>query len=68
MAQSFFMNPKKNNFWFIAKPLLLMNIGLFALIMVIHSATKKPERKEEPCSTAKKINADVLNSITVKLM
>ncbi|MEO8711386.1 MAG: hypothetical protein ABI405_04635 [Parafilimonas sp.] len=62
------MNTRKHNFWFIAKPLLLMNIGLFVLIMVIHSATKKPERKEEPCNAAKKINADVLNSISVKLM
>lgn len=62
------MKARKNSFWFIAKPLLFINIVLFALIIMIHAATIKSVTKKEPCSATKKINADVLNSISVKLM
>ena len=62
------MKTQKDSFGCIAKPLLLINIGLFALIIMIHSATIKPATKEEPYSSAKKINADVRNSISIKLM
>ena len=68
MAQSFFMQTKKENFWFMFRLLLLMNAALITAIVLAHPGIKNQKLKEEPCSAAKKINADVLNSITVKLM
>jgi len=48
--------------------LLLMNVVLVTVIALAHTNTKNSAQKQEPCSNTKKVNADVLNSITVKLM
>ena len=62
------METNKENFWFVFRLLLLVNVILITVIAMAHPGTKNKPSKEEPCSAAKKINADVLNSITVKLM
>jgi len=67
MAQSFFMQAKKES-WLMLKLLLLMNIILIAAIVLMHSSFKSPVQKEQSCDSAKPFNADALNSITVKLM
>jgi len=62
------MQTKKEN-WFTLKLLLLMNVILISAIFFLHAATAKtPAKKQEPCSSSKKINADIINSVTVKLM
>jgi hypothetical protein len=62
------MKAKKENYWFMFRLLLLLNVVLITVIVLAHSNTKSTSQKPEPCSSAKKINADVLNAITVKLM
>ena len=70
LAQQFFMKTKKENYWFMLRLLLLMNVVLITVIVLAHSGTTAKVTKEECCSSSnsKKINAEVLNSITVKLM
>lgn len=52
--------------------LLLMNVVLITVIVLAHSGSTVSNEKEESCTSksrnAKAINAEVLNSITVKLM
>ena len=63
------MNTKNGKFWYVARPLVLMSIALTSLILMIHTATAKTKTVNESCtSNCKKINADVLNSIAIKLM
>jgi len=62
------MQTKKESFWFMFRMLLLMNVVLVTVIALAHSNTKNSVQKQEPCSSTRKVNADVLNSITVKLM
>ena len=62
------MQTKKESFWFIFRLLLLMNVVLITVIVLAHPGSKDQKSKEETCSNTKKINADVLNAITVKLM
>jgi hypothetical protein len=61
------MKAKKENYWFIFRLLLLMNVVLIA-VMLMSSGFKDSQQKETPCSSTKKINADIFNSVTVKLM
>jgi len=68
MAQSFFMKAKKENYWFMFRVLLLANVVLIAVIVFAHSGPKQPRCKTAPCSGVKRINADILNSVMVKLM
>jgi hypothetical protein len=68
MAQSFFMQTKKGNYWYILRALLLVNVVLITVIVLTHSGRAASENGQEPCCKAKRINADVLNSIAVKLM
>jgi len=68
MAQSFFMQAKKESYWFLVRILLLVNIVLITVIVLAHSGRAASEKDQEPCCKAKKVNADVLNSIAVKLM
>ena len=62
------MQAKKENYWFMFKVLLLVNVILIAGIMLAHSTKKQFESAKEPCCGSKKINADIINSVTVKLM
>ena len=63
------MNTQNGKFWYVARPLVLMSIALASIILVIHTATAKTATVKEGCtSSCKKINADVLNSIAIKLM
>jgi hypothetical protein len=62
------MQAKKENYWFMFKVLLLANVVLIAVIVFAHSGTKQPGHKSAPCSSAKRVNADILNSVMVKLM
>jgi len=62
------MQAKKGNYWFMFKMLLLINVVLITVIILAHSNAKHCKNMKEPCSSAKKINADILNSVTVKLM
>ena len=48
--------------------LLLMNVVLVTVIALAHPNTKNSAQKQESCSSTKKVSADVLNSVTVKLM
>ena len=68
MAQRFYMKAKKENYWFMFKVLLLVNVILIAVIAMASSNTKQPRNTKEPCCKTRKINADILNSVTVKLM
>ena len=62
------MQPKKENYWFMFRVLLLLNIGLITAIVLVRPGKAATVKNNEPCSSAKKINADVLNAITIKLM
>jgi hypothetical protein len=62
------MKTKKGDFWFVLRLLLLMNAALITVMLLAHPGLKSSTQKEEPCNTVKKINADLLNSVTVKLM
>jgi hypothetical protein len=62
------MKTKKGDFWFVLRLLLLMNAALITVMLLAHPGIKSSMQKEEPCSAAKKINVDVLNSVAVKLM
>ena len=66
------MKTKKGNYWFMLRMLLLMNVVLITVIVLAHSGSTASEEKQESCTgkgrNAKAINAEVLNSITVKLM
>lgn len=62
------MQAKKENYWFMFKVLLLANVVLIAVIVFAQLNTKQPVKKNDPCGSAKKINADILNSVMVKLM
>jgi len=64
----FFMKAKKENYWFMFRVLLLANVVLIAVIVFAHSGPKQPRCKTAPCSGVKRINADILNSVMVKLM
>jgi hypothetical protein len=68
MAQRFFMKTKKENYWFMFKVLLLVNVILIAVIAMANSNTRHAEKTKDPCCKTRKINADILNSVTVKLM
>jgi len=68
MAQSFYMQAKKENYWFMFRLLLVLNIALITAIILIRPGKSTPVKTQETCTTAKKINADVLNAITVRLM
>ncbi len=62
------MKAKKGN-WFTLKLLLFINAVLITVFVLAHSGVKTAEKKETPCcSSAKKINAEIINAITVKLM
>jgi hypothetical protein len=63
-----FMNAKKENYWFIFRLLLLMNVVLITVIVLAHPRTKVAETKQESCSSVKKIRAEAFNAITVRLM
>jgi hypothetical protein len=62
------MKTKKEDFWFVLRLLLLMNAALITVMLLAHPGIKSSMQKEEPCSAAKTINADMLNSVAVKLM
>jgi hypothetical protein len=63
------MKSKKESFWFITRPLVLMTVALTGIIIMIHAATTKPKKAEVSCSSScKKLNADILNAVTVKFM
>jgi uncharacterized protein (UPF0333 family) len=62
------MQTKKESFWFMFRMLLLMNVVLVTVIALAHPNTKNSAQKQESCSSTKKVSADVLNSVTVKLM
>jgi len=62
------METKKTSFWFLFKMLLLMNVVLITAIVLAYPGTKTSKAKEDCFNPSKKINVDVLNSITVKLM
>jgi len=62
------MQTKKENSWLTLKLILLMNVALIVTIFFLYAAPKNPVKNQEPCSSSKKINADIINSVTVKLM
>jgi hypothetical protein len=62
------METKKTSFWFLFKMLLLMNVVLITAIVLAYPRPKTSKAKEDCFNASKKINVDVLNSITVKLM
>jgi hypothetical protein len=63
------METKKENFWFVLRLLLLMNAALITVILLAHpGAEDSMQKKGQPCSSAKKMNVDLLNSVSVKLM
>ncbi|HEY1872423.1 MAG TPA: hypothetical protein VGG71_15270, partial [Chitinophagaceae bacterium] len=64
----FFMQTKKESYWFLLRMLLLVNVILITVIVLAHSGRAASEKDQEPCCKARKVNADVLNSIAVKLM
>jgi hypothetical protein len=68
LAQRNFMNTKKQSYWFAFRLLLLMNVVLITVIVLAHPRAKTAETKEESCSSAKKIKAEAINAITVRLM
>lgn len=69
LAQRNFMNSKKENYWYMFRVLLLMNVVLVAVIVLAHPVKPETAKKEEPsCSSSKKVSAEVLNVINVKLM
>ena len=62
------MNAKKENYWFMFRLLLLVNVVLITIIALAHSGLKTGTQNQEPCGKSQKINTEVLNYITVKLM
>lgn len=48
--------------------LLLVNIVLVAAIVWAHPVKPEPAKNDDPCYNTKKINTEVLNAISVKLM
>jgi hypothetical protein len=62
------MQPKKENYWFMFRWLLLLNVVLITAIVLAHPAKNNSVKNDEPCCNSKKIKAEVLNAITVRLM
>jgi hypothetical protein len=68
LAQRIFMQPKKENYWFMFRMLLLLNVALITAIVLVRPGKASGTKHTEPCTSAKKVNAEVLNAITIKLM
>ena len=48
--------------------LLLLNVALITAIVLVRPGKASGVKHTEPCTSAKKVNAEVLNAITIKLM
>ena len=64
------MKAKKENYWNMFRLLLLVNVVLITAMILVQPGKPAAVKNQEPCSSssAKKVNAEVLNAITVKLM
>lgn len=62
------MKAKTENYWYMFRVLLLMNVVLIGAIILVQQGKSAVIKNQEPCSSAKKINTEVLNAISVKLM
>ena len=62
------MKSKKENYWNMFRLLLLVNVVLITLMVLVQPGKPAAVKNQEPCSNAKKLNAELLNAITVKLM
>jgi hypothetical protein len=62
------MKAQKESYWYMFRVLLLMNVVLIAAIVLAHPVKPAAVKNEEPGCSTKKVNADILNAITVKLM
>ena len=62
------MKAQKESYWYMFRVLLLMNVVLIAAIVLAHPVKPATDKNEEPACSTKKVNTEVLNAITVKLM
>jgi len=63
------MKNKQERFGLILKLIVIVNaVFIIAMIFLNTGAARSTTTREEPCAKAKKINADALNSISIKLM
>ncbi|MFT4155279.1 hypothetical protein [Parafilimonas sp.] len=62
------MQPKKENYWVMFRWLLLLNVVLITAIVLARPSKSTTIKKEAPCCSSRKLNADVMNAITVRLM
>jgi hypothetical protein len=62
------MKAKKENYWNMFRLLLLVNVVLITAMILVQPGKPAVVKNQEPCSSVKKVNAEVLNAITVKLM
>lgn len=46
----------------------MLNVVLITAIVLAHPAKNNSVKNDEPCCNSKKIKAEVLNAITVRLM
>ena len=62
------MKAQKESYWYMFRVLLLMNVVLITAIVLAHPVKPAAVKQEEPGCSTKKVSADVLNAINVKLM